>query len=454
MQSIESYSEVSRIFYAVKTDLKGNYTYVSPYFAETFCHYSKEWYGGSCLLLIHSKDQLKCLEAINKCLEQPKSFQNIILRQSLLSGEFIWIKWELHLESDGKNLPKEVIWYGHRMTKDKVLKKTLKKAGREFEAQEIKYQTLFETSSLAIILHTPEGEIFDANQTFCDLLKMSKSEILNRSLYDFTPEKQWHQDREFIKQLTIDSKSSSYEKNLVNAQGEQFPVSVNMRVFHGKDGRLFIWNIIKDISERKKHRELLESQNDFLAKTADMAKLGGWQINLETMETLWTKEVYKIHELDEGYRLDISEAILFYHPDDREKITLAINEAISSGKPYDLILRFISAKNNPKWIRTSGHPIFNDGKVAIIRGIIQDVSDKKRNEETILKQNILLRDVYFTQSHVIRLPIANILGLSDLLDYVSTEEDKKEIYQKIKHSVTQLDNILRDVVNRKTEGEV
>jgi hypothetical protein len=54
------------------------------------------------------------------------------------------------------------------------------------------------------------------------------------------------------------------------------------------------------------------------------------------------------------------------------------------------------------------------------------------------------------QSHVIRLPLANVLGLVDLLTFTMPQfsEDNKEIFEKLKLSANQLDEVIRQVAEK------
>ncbi|MEZ5335796.1 MAG: PAS domain-containing protein [Methanolobus sp.] len=82
----------------------------------------------------------------------------------------------------------------------------------------------------------------------------------------------------------------------------------------------------------------------WIKEAADIAKIGGWEIDLETMKTIWTEEVYKIHEVEVGFEHAVDSGIGFYHPDDRPIIENAVKNAIEKGESFDHKLRLITAK--------------------------------------------------------------------------------------------------------------
>ncbi|MCC5815270.1 MAG: PAS domain-containing protein, partial [Leptospira sp.] len=80
----------------------------------------------------------------------------------------------------------------------------------------------------------------------------------------------------------------------------------------------------------EKNKELENSQNLLKQKNIELekitilfndaqriAKLGAWDLDLESGKTFWTDEVYSIHEVDKSYDHDKVNGLDFYHPDDR-----------------------------------------------------------------------------------------------------------------------------------------
>lgn len=144
--------------------------------------------------------------------------------------------------------------------------------------------------------------------------------------------------------------------------------------------------ISRVMEENLRHKKLLLSEQKLresealLSEMGLMAKLGAWELDIETQQTLWTREVYSIHEINEDNQPKLQEALNFYHPDDREKLSRAVNDAIKNHTPYDLELRFITAKGNNRWVHTTGQTVCVDGKLVKLRGMIQDVTERKLAE--------------------------------------------------------------------------
>ena len=139
----------------------------------------------------------------------------------------------------------------------------------------------------------------------------------------------------------------------------------------------------RNITRRLEAEETLRAQNDLLHMTGEIASVGGWEFDAETMEGRWTEEVAKIHEVDPDLKPDVAWALSFYTDDSRPKIERAVNYAISRALPFDLELEIVGAKGTRKWVRTKGVPVVKDGKVVQVRGILQDISKQKQTERSL-----------------------------------------------------------------------
>ena len=85
--------------------------------------------------------------------------------------------------------------------------------------------------------------------------------------------------------------------------------------------------VCADISDSCSSQETFDSVN-FLRRAAQIAKIGGWELDLETMQPAWSKEVYAIHEVEPGRTPTLTEAINFYHPNSRPVIASAVEQAM------------------------------------------------------------------------------------------------------------------------------
>jgi len=78
--------------------------------------------------------------------------------------------------------------------------------------------------------------------------------------------------------------------------------------------------------------------------------------------------------------------------------------------------------------------------------ITTDITEKVSHHIAIKKQNEKLKQIAYMQSHVVRVPLANIMGLTNLI-MEDIPEKQKEIFNYLTMAAKQLDDVIRDIVN-------
>lgn len=88
--------------------------------------------------------------------------------------------------------------------------------------------------------------------------------------------------------------------------------------------------------------------------------------------------------------------------------------------------------------------IYNGLKAKVV--LVSDITERINYTAAIEKQNEKLREIAHMQSHVVRAPLATMMGFVHLLEDRSIANDeKKEIHKNILHSATELDNVIKKI---------
>ena len=61
---------------------------------------------------------------------------------------------------------------------------------------------------------------------------------------------------------------------------------------------------------------------------------------------------------------------------------------------YDLEVRLVSAKGVPKWVRTSGRPVMEGGRVVKVQGALQDITERKHMELELRASEERFRSIF------------------------------------------------------------
>ncbi|MCK0131294.1 PAS domain S-box protein [Flavobacteriaceae bacterium F08102] len=132
--------------------------------------------------------------------------------------------------------------------------------------------------------------------------------------------------------------------------------------------------LVDKIHALRKHQEIFKETNE-------IARVGGWEVDLVKSSVTWTKVTKDIHEVDQNYIPDITTGIKFYKEGYyRDHITKLFNNAVENGISFDEELKIVTAKGNEIWVRSFGKPEFECGKCVRIYGAFQDINEKKVHE--------------------------------------------------------------------------
>ncbi|MFM8370010.1 MAG: PAS domain S-box protein, partial [Chloroflexota bacterium] len=143
--------------------------------------------------------------------------------------------------------------------------------------------------------------------------------------------------------------------------------------------------VAQDVTARKEaETRLVQSERD-LAEAQRVARIGNWRLELQTGRLFWSKELYRIFEIDEVDSEHRYETFInCIHPEDKALMIEKNRMAREENKPFDVIYRIIPSSGRMKFIREIGNPTQDaQGKVVGLFGIAQDITDQKLVEQEL-----------------------------------------------------------------------
>lgn len=139
----------------------------------------------------------------------------------------------------------------------------------------------------------------------------------------------------------------------------------------------------EDISERVLAERALRKSEEQLAEAQHVAHLGNWVWDIVADTITWSDEVYRIFGREPQsfvpiYESDFLQAV---HPDDREKVTTAVGDALRLKQPYSVDHRVIRPDGTERVVHEQG-TVEYDGADRPVRmfGVVQDVTDRTSAE--------------------------------------------------------------------------
>src|SRR4029453_8785738 len=132
---------------------------------------------------------------------------------------------------------------------------------------------------------------------------------------------------------------------------------------------------------RRKKKEPKEAQR--------LAGVGGWQWDLDTDTVVWSEELYRIAGRDPSLpALNYKDHSQLYTQESGARLRGAVETALHTGAPYELVLEMVRADGTHRWITARGEAQRDStGRIARLRGTVQDITQRKLAEEALSSVN-------------------------------------------------------------------
>ena len=330
-----------------------------------------------------------------------------------------------------------------RHARDRLrLKRELRIAREELRTSEEQYRAITETALVGIGITLPDGTLTFVNQTLAEMVGYSQHELIGTSLERTTTPASFDRYQQQT-QPSNGGECSQYEITLVRKDGTALNAIVSATPLPGTDQRTLA--VITDITERKRAEAALRQAHDELEsrvaqRTAELSQANAqyeglvnsidgivWEVDAQTFQfTFVSKQAQELL----GYAT--SEWITQHdfwskhiHPDDREWAVTFCEDAIRRNEDYEFEYRMIAADGHQVWLKDIVAVISENGHPVTLRGVMIDITKRKRLEEhleaiyqlgrnlTLLHdENAIVQRALETAAHVIGFEYANF-GLVD-----------------------------------------
>jgi len=244
---------------------------------------------------------------------------------------------------------------------------------------------LFEAAPDAMLIIDKTGSITDANGKAVDLFGYSRDQFNNLNVEDLIPER--------FRQRHTELRQGSFkkpEKRLLHNEiefialtkdGKEIPVDISLN-YTIKNGESQAITTLRDVTERKEIETTLRRHENMLNKAQKIAHIGSWEWDITTDKLDWSDEIYQIFGLsskDLGASYDgLVERL---HPDDREAVVNAVNEAVVYDKPYNIEHRIVRPDGEERFVLERGDVFRDDKGIArYMVGTVIDITEQKHAE--------------------------------------------------------------------------
>jgi PAS domain S-box-containing protein len=204
--------------------------------------------------------------------------------------------------------------------------------------------------------------------------------------------------------------------------------------------------------ERKKKTQAIEDSERRYSELFHLNPQPMWVYDRQTLQLLnvnaaaiqhygYTKAEFLAMKLDDLHTSEVSYPLAQYRDHDKEAAMLSQYGVF---RHYKKNRKIIDVETQTSYLVYQGRP------AALMLAI--DVTERNQYIEAIERQNMRLRDIAWIQSHVVRAPLARMMGLIQLLElFDDLEMSEQEILKLITESAHELDHIIQDIVAKSSK---
>lgn len=139
--------------------------------------------------------------------------------------------------------------------------------------------------------------------------------------------------------------------------------------------------IQRQVNEQTQKLSLKEK---FLRLSQEGGGIGTWEADLVNDRQTWSDNCLALLGFPPQAKRMHKDFLELVHPDDRQRVSDAIQSHIHGGNPYDVEYRAITAHGHIRWLRSAGQVECDaKGKPIILRGIVQDITERHNNQKQI-----------------------------------------------------------------------
>jgi PAS domain S-box-containing protein len=281
---------------------------------------------------------------------------------------------------------KEVLWNGERQFQVIYQDITDRKRAEEMlrESEERFTKAFRSIPDALVISRLEDGKIVEVNDSWHKVFGHSSEDVIGKSslvlnLFADSDDRQRAiallRKQGFVRdfELQIRQKSGALRTAIL---------SIESLEIHGDQ---YLLTVVQDITDRKRAEEALQKSDDNLRRAEQIAHVGYWSRDEASGEITWSDECYRIFGLEpQEIKLNLTALFNHIHPQDRQMVSQAIQDAVAGIRPYDMEYRALRPDGTVRWVHSKGEVSHNaDGKPEGMFGVLLDITDRKQAEETL-----------------------------------------------------------------------
>ena len=260
---------------------------------------------------------------------------------------------------------------------------------------EQRYQGMLEDQTEIIARFKADGTVLYVNEACCRLYGKRNDEMVGDKWHPVVVQEDLALIQDKLDTLSPANPVVTIENRIVVADGTiRWGQFVN-RAFYDEHGSLTeIQTVGRDITERKQVEKELHDSETFLRLCQDVGGIGSWEADLINNKQKWSENCFSLFELPAFENPTWEHFLSVILPDDRQRVIDATQSHLDHGTRYEVEFRVVTLNGVIRWMRSVGQAERDEnGKPVKMRGIGQDITNRKKIEQELSINTQQLRDL-------------------------------------------------------------
>jgi len=259
-----------------------------------------------------------------------------------------------------------------------------KQAEEALRAEESKLRAMSEASYDAVIMIDTQDVVHFWSPAAERMFGWTGQEALGNSMHALiVPERYRADARQGLDRFAVTGRGpvldSVMEFEALHKNGHTFPVERSVSAFQS-DGHYFAVGTLRDITQRKKDQQELQSFAERIALASEAGSLGIWEWNVHSDELTWDARMHELYAVRPDEFSGLYEAWKSrVHPEDIEEAEKGLEQARQKAGDWHTEFRVLLPSGNIRYIQASARAHSDSqGRVERIIGINRDITQRKK----------------------------------------------------------------------------
>jgi len=206
---------------------------------------------------------------------------------------------------------------------------------------------------------------------------------------------------------------------------------------------------MQDISQRKQEEQWSRLLESVVINATDAVLICTGNVEGSGQSIIYVNEAFTRMSGYTKYELIGASPRISQGPETDIHEIRRLKDAIDNKLPCEIEVINYTKQGKEYWVSQSNAPIADaTGEVTHWISIQRDITQNKKHLKKIEEQNKKFKEIAWIQSHLVRAPLARVMGLVDLLNNFVPGDDKDELLLHLKNSAKELDSIIINIADK------